>query len=179
MPATLRYSLLMTLTLQNSTSNELVLPDRWATEITPMLATGETTQAWLEIDLDHRLKFASGMVLLTNRRLLARSPDDTGWQEWPLQAGLKLQHHDHAGVGSLELVNGQGKLATWRYTLARNLAALRVISEFELHRDSAVSGQPVVRSTEDCCPKCKAPLPRRSEERRVGKECRSRWSPYH
>ena len=25
----------------------------------------------------------------------------------------------------------------------------------------------------------KAPLPSRSEERRVGKECRSRWSPYH
>src|SRR5713226_203746 len=24
-----------------------------------------------------------------------------------------------------------------------------------------------------------APLARRSEERRVGKECRSRWSPYH
>src|SRR2546430_7553397 len=24
-----------------------------------------------------------------------------------------------------------------------------------------------------------APRPRRSEERRVGKECRSRWSPYH
>ena len=23
------------------------------------------------------------------------------------------------------------------------------------------------------------PLPQRSEERRVGKECRSRWSPYH
>ena len=25
------------------------------------------------------------------------------------------------------------------------------------------------------CPECK----QRSEERRVGKECRSRWSPYH
>src|SRR3712207_7754816 len=24
-----------------------------------------------------------------------------------------------------------------------------------------------------------SPLPARSEERRVGKECRSRWSPYH
>ena len=24
-----------------------------------------------------------------------------------------------------------------------------------------------------------APFPERSEERRVGKECRSRWSPYH
>src|SRR3989449_11090166 len=27
--------------------------------------------------------------------------------------------------------------------------------------------------------RAKAPTPRRSEERRVGKECRSRWSPYH
>ena len=26
---------------------------------------------------------------------------------------------------------------------------------------------------------CKPPVGRRSEERRVGKECRSRWSPYH
>ena len=30
------------------------------------------------------------------------------------------------------------------------------------------------------CPKCpKSACPSRSEERRVGKECRSRWSPYH
>src|SRR5258708_38455443 len=27
--------------------------------------------------------------------------------------------------------------------------------------------------------KCDLPSPQRSEERRVGKECRSRWSPYH
>src|SRR5256886_7276535 len=26
---------------------------------------------------------------------------------------------------------------------------------------------------------CRAPQSKRSEERRVGKECRSRWSPYH
>src|SRR5436305_5857608 len=29
------------------------------------------------------------------------------------------------------------------------------------------------------CAKCLLKLKRRSEERRVGKECRSRWSPYH
>ena len=29
------------------------------------------------------------------------------------------------------------------------------------------------------CLKCHAPEGVRSEERRVGKECRSRWSPYH
>src|SRR5256885_12154895 len=28
-------------------------------------------------------------------------------------------------------------------------------------------------------PYCSARVPQRSEERRVGKECRSRWSPYH
>src|SRR2546430_14873734 len=28
-------------------------------------------------------------------------------------------------------------------------------------------------------PCCRLPRPPRSEERRVGKECRSRWSPYH
>ena len=29
------------------------------------------------------------------------------------------------------------------------------------------------------CEAWKAMAPKRSEERRVGKECRSRWSPYH
>ena len=33
----------------------------------------------------------------------------------------------------------------------------------------------------ECCGECRAEVvaQRRSEERRVGKECRSRWSPYH
>src|SRR2546429_1866818 len=30
-----------------------------------------------------------------------------------------------------------------------------------------------------CASAQSAPIPVRSEERRVGKECRSRWSPYH
>ena len=36
--------------------------------------------------------------------------------------------------------------------------------------DVMQGGTPVVDET---------PAPERSEERRVGKECRSRWSPYH
>src|SRR5215510_15038136 len=35
------------------------------------------------------------------------------------------------------------------------------------------------RSTPRDCPTASRSCPRRSEERRVGKECRSRWSPYH
>src|SRR2546426_11002571 len=35
------------------------------------------------------------------------------------------------------------------------------------------------RPAQDTSQAAPAPAPLRSEERRVGKECRSRWSPYH
>ena len=148
----------MTPNAQNPASNELALPSRWATEVEPQLANGEKIQAWLEIDLDSRLRFASGLLIVTDRRLLARAPGEKSWAEWQLRAGLKLNHLDHAGVGTLELIDEQGRLACWRYTLGHNLAALRVIAEFDLHRQSLISGQPIERSLEDFCPKCKAPL---------------------
>ncbi|OGO98710.1 MAG: ABC transporter [Curvibacter sp. GWA2_64_110] len=154
----------MNLNALNLVGNEPSVPSRWAADVDAKLAAGEKPQAWLEIDLDKRLQFASGLVLVTDRRFLAYAPGDTNWQEWPLRGGLTLNHHDHAGVGALELVDANGRLATWRYTLARNLAALRVIAEFDLHRDSLVSGQPVLRSTDDSCPKCKAPLPPGEDE---------------
>jgi ATP-binding cassette subfamily B protein len=148
----------MTLKVQTLAGNELALPGRWATEIEPKLAGDEKVQAWVEIDLDNRLQFSSGLVLVTDRRLLAHTPGQAGWSEWPLRAGLKLNHHDHAGVGTLELVDVQRRLATWRYTLGHNLAALRVIAEFDLHCNSLTTGQPVERPLDDFCPKCKAPL---------------------
>ena len=154
----LRYTRVMTPNAQNLAGNEPALPSRWATEVEPQLATGEKTQAWLEIDLDSRLQFANGLVIVTDKHLLARAPGETTWNEWPLRAGLKLNHLDHAGVGTLELIDEQGRLACWRYTLGHNLAALRVITEFDLHLQSLITGQPVVRSQEDFCPKCKAPL---------------------
>jgi len=148
----------------NTAGNALALPSHWTAEIEPLLATGETLQAWVEIDLDTRLQFVVGLVIVTNQRLLAKAPGETGWQQWPLRAGLALNHFDHAGVGMLELTDDQRRLAVWRYTLNRNLAALRVIGEFQLHLDSLVSGQPLLRSTEDFCPKCKAPLPPGEDE---------------
>ena len=40
-------------------------------------------------------------------------------------------------------------------------------------------GGPLSAVMADCCAKCCDHCAKRSEERRVGKECRSRWSPYH
>ena len=154
----------MTSNVQNIVGPEPTIPARWAADVDSRLGDGEQVQAWLETDLDQDLKFANGLVLVTNRRLLAQAAGQTAWLEWSLAAGLKLNHHDQAGVGALELIDDHGRLATWRYTLARNLAALRVITEFDLHRDSLVSGQPVERPGEDVCPKCKAPLPPGEDE---------------
>ena len=154
----------MTPNENNTASYELALPSHWAAEFEPQLATNEKPQAYVEIDLDTRLQFTDGVVIVTNQRLLAKAPGEKSWQQWPVRAGLVLNHFDHAGVGMLELTDQQGRLAIWRYTLSRNLAALRVISEFDLNRDSLVSGKAVLRSTEDLCPKCNAPLPPGEDE---------------
>ena len=139
------------------------LPARWNGPAAFRLAAGETLAAWLETDLDARLHFAAGLIAVTEHRLIAI--DDTGqYREWPLGAGLRLDHHDHAGVGTLELLDASGRLACWRYTLANNLAALRLIDEFDLLRDSRVSGQPPQRPEAESCPKCKTPLPPGAEE---------------
>src|SRR3712207_9334577 len=57
----------------------------------------------------------------------------------------------------------------------------RLLVELEDAKPHAVQAQvlePVVEERGDrLCPVAVVPV--RSEERRVGKECRSRWSPYH
>ncbi|MFA9217168.1 MAG: ABC transporter transmembrane domain-containing protein, partial [Sphingomonadaceae bacterium] len=77
---------------------------------------------------------------------------------------MRLQHHDHAGVGHLELVNDAGRLAAWRFTLGQNLHAIRLVEQFDAHRDSHASGVPVVREDKNICPSCKAPLEPEQEE---------------
>ncbi|HSD39100.1 MAG TPA: ABC transporter ATP-binding protein [Rhodocyclaceae bacterium] len=140
------------------------LPHTWRSSLAARLSHGEDSiLATLETDLDARLHFAHGMVILTGRQLLARSPvgeaSEDDWQHWPLTAELSLQHFDHAGVGTLELFDGTRRLAHWRYTLAQNLAALRLISEFakQIERLQGRSEDEPVDSAE-LCPQCRAPL---------------------
>src|ERR1035438_5388669 len=80
------------------------LPGRWRGEGALRLAEGEEVLACLELDLAGNLRFGEGLVAGTDRRLLARSAGETGWQEWPCREGLTLRRLDHAGVGSLELL---------------------------------------------------------------------------
>ncbi|TCS71175.1 ATP-binding cassette subfamily B protein [Sulfuritortus calidifontis] len=140
------------------------LPERWQSAIGTALAEDETLLAWLELDLDARLHFGQGLILATDQRLLARAPGEADWQSWSYRAELKLQQHDHAGVGTLELLEGGTRLAAWRYTLGQNLAALRLLKQFERQRLARETGQPAPAETETVCPTCKAPLEPDQEE---------------
>jgi ATP-binding cassette subfamily B protein len=140
------------------------LPEQWQAEVEKKLALGENVLTSVEVDLDAKLHFAKGMLVVTDRRLLTRAPGDSEWRDWPYRAGLKLLHHDHAGVGHLELVDTQGLLAAWRFTLGQNLQAIRVVDQFRDQLDSHVSGIAVVAPEQDTCPSCKAPLEPDQEE---------------
>ena len=56
------------------------LPAVWSAQVNTQLASDEKILASLEIDLDARLRFATGVVVVTSERLLVMSADDSQWQ---------------------------------------------------------------------------------------------------
>ena len=95
-----------------------------------LLSAAENVLATLAVDLDDELRFSSGLVALTDHRLLAR--DAAGaWREWPLsEPEIELHLIDHAGIGTLELRGARGQLTRWRYTLGQQASALRLLKLF-------------------------------------------------
>jgi ATP-binding cassette subfamily B protein len=133
-------------------------------ELQTQLASGENVLAHVEVDLDAGLRFSRGLLAITERRLLARDPGSDTWRSWELRADLSLRYFDHAGVGTLELCDASARLASWRYTLGRNLAALQVLDHAERRLESLATGQPVRSREENLCPQCKAALEPGQEE---------------
>jgi ATP-binding cassette subfamily B protein len=134
------------------------LPDNWQNDVAKQLAPGENVLSSVEVDLDAKLHFSKGLVLVTDRRLLARAPGETAWRDWPYREGLALRHHDHAGVGHLELTDAHGLLASWRFTLGQNLHAVRVADQFQDQMESALTGVAIQPPEQHTCPSCKALL---------------------
>ncbi|RFP09074.1 ABC transporter ATP-binding protein [Duganella sp. BJB488] len=154
----------MTTEQLSSNTSQSELPERWRSEVQAQLSQGENAVSALEVDLDEQLRFSKGVIVVTERGVLARAPGRADWQHWPFAKDLALKHHDHAGVGHLELVNNGGRLGAWRFTLGQNLQAIRLVEQFNAHRDSHALGVPVVREEKNVCPSCKAPLEPEQEE---------------
>lgn len=134
------------------------IPADWRTEVQAQLQTNENVLASLEVDLDSKLRFVTGLVVLTNQRLMGRTAGEEGWQSWNYRPGLTLKYHDHAGVGHLQILDEQALLARWCFTLGQNLQALRLFDQFQIQLVSHLSGRPVPLQDKLFCPNCKAPL---------------------
>src|SRR5450830_400392 len=136
------------------TSLPAPVAEAWLAEVESKLSPGENVLSSVEVDLDARLRFTKGIIVVTEKRLLARSPGDTDWKSWSFRPGPRLTHHDHAGVGHLELFDDHGRLAAWRFTLGQNLHAIRVLEQFVERLDSHLTGQPVLEAEQEECPIC-------------------------
>lgn len=136
----------------------LTLPSAWITSVELRLYGEESVLAWLGTDLDTQLYFASGLIVVTNKRLLATSGRDATWQEWFYRPGLTLVRHDHAGIGSLELLDEHSLLAHWRYTLGADTAAGRLIESFNLQLNHQLTGEVPSVPAQAFCAKCQRAL---------------------
>ncbi len=139
------------------------VPQAWRDALRERLVDGERVLAALEIDLDARLRFGEGLVVVTDRRVAARAPGETAWRDWPLRDDLLLRKRDHAGVGTLELVDSRRRLDHWCFTLGHDASAQRLIESLELALVARASGEAAPRAPARC-PRCQAVLPAGSEE---------------
>lgn len=138
--------------------SHLPIPENWQQRVSSQLERDEPVLAWLEIDLNSELVFCKGLVVLTAKRLMSSYEGNADWQSFPLSANQRLSRKDHAGVGSLELFNEVGRLAFWRYTLGRDIAAGRLIDYFDKQISFINTGTPPEQPEQTLCPKCETPL---------------------
>jgi len=116
----------------------------WVTAlVNGQLEPAESPLVWFEPDLTMRLRYAAGLVVLTDRRVIsfewepgarpnAKTPvDPKTCKSWPLTAGLSAATSDNAGIGTLELLNGEGLVTYWRYTVARTAGARKLAERLD------------------------------------------------
>ncbi len=136
----------------------LTFPSTWATRIESQLLDEERVLAWMETDLDAHLYFSPGLVVVTNKRLLATAEKGKTWQDWPYRQGLTLARSDHSGVGRLELLDENSLLARWHYTLGGDTAAGRLVEQFTQQLAYRLTGELPSPAVQARCPKCQRPL---------------------
>ncbi|WP_439894079.1 cyanophycin metabolism-associated ABC transporter (plasmid) [Ralstonia sp. 25C] len=152
----------MTQSSPSSAPTAIRAQDPWSAALGASLAPEEAVLAGMQLDLDAKLHFTHGWLVVTNRRLIGMNPGEKDLQSWDIAPGMTLSHTDHAGVGALELADGQRRLAGWRYTLGHNADALRLTDLFDARLEALkalTDGTQVVQPDADICPTCKAPLP--------------------
>jgi ATP-binding cassette subfamily B protein len=147
----------------SSTEGQSLIPEAWQAESQAHLLAGESVLSVLELDLDERLRFGHGILLLTDQALIWRVADSPEWRRRDLSNQMRLELHDHAGVAALELVEREARLECWRFTLGLNAAALRLLRRFSELRQLQPQAQPLSGEAATC-ERCGAEIPAEAEE---------------
>ncbi|MFW2353983.1 ABC transporter ATP-binding protein [Hydrogenophaga sp.] len=129
----------------------------------PADATPADVLARMALDLDAQGHFASGELLLTPTELVQRQANG-GHQAWPLDSAQRLQHTDLAGVATLDLLDATGLRQRWRFTLAQNPDALRLVRQFDHAITRLQGGAAPTPEAGQRCPSCQSLLSPDSEE---------------
>ncbi len=133
------------------------------------LDLGETPLVWLEPDLDEQLRYAQGLVVLTDRRLMSVFPidgqaergvnHDNIFQSWPVDSSLTLRTSEQTGTGKLELIGSEKLLYHWRFTAGKVKTAHHMSLRFErLKEGDASEEEESSESLAAVCPSCGALL---------------------
>ncbi|MBV1776642.1 ABC transporter ATP-binding protein/permease [Burkholderiaceae bacterium DAT-1] len=144
-------------------ASRVPLPDIWQARVLPRLERHETVVAWLTLDVDAALQYCQRLLILTNNRLI-HLDDQENTQEWRLTRDQSLSHADHAGVGTIELVTSEARIAFWRHTLAQNVAALRLIKCFDRIIGELRTGIAAEPEDERVCSACHNDIPDDADE---------------
>lgn len=150
------------------------LPEHWRRQLADQLGQDESLIGWFETDLDLSLHYATGLVALTDRRLLSigaateprtiasnsAAPTTNGqaapWQSWPIVADVQMRAAEEGGLGTLELVSATGRLAYWRYTTAKRAQARRLETQWGQAQARLTKSSIDEFSMPTVCPSCGA-----------------------
>ena len=133
-----------------------MLPVGWQDGVRIRLGPGEALLGWFEPDLDQRLRYAHGLVVVTDRQVLAAEEGGLHWQAWPLEAGADLRVSDDGAAGTLELLGPDARLGHWRFTAGSGAGAQRLVQRLADLR-ARRSGKPPAPSAA-VCPSCGEPM---------------------
>ncbi len=135
-------------------------------ELRAKLVSHENVLAIVPVDLSADLQFGTGLLALTQERLLACDPRTQEWREWRLAVDQSLRLQDHGGVGSLALHDPNARLAQWFITLAHQTSLVLLQQQFDRQRERIARAQAYCAADDETahCPVCHSALPPDTEE---------------
>ena len=132
------------------------IPNAFKKELDAQLRPGEEVMAWFEPNLDAKLRFGNGIVVLTNMAVIARQPTPPGalsapWSRWELSDVREFRKLDRTGLGILELLGEKKLLQAWRFTAGNTSDAASLTAKFKLVKAGKSEEDEVSASI---CPSC-------------------------